>query len=93
MDGHDPREQDADAAAPTNPQPAGERQNDFSILETVEGELRDVEIALGHLDDGTYGTCEACGQPIGDERLEAVPTARFCEAHQGQAPAERSTPG
>ena len=67
-----------------------EREKDFSILEQVEAELRDVEIALRHLDDGTYGTCEACGQPIGDERLEAVPAARFCLGHQQQA--ERAAP-
>ena len=66
-----------------------EREKDFSILEQVEAELRDVEIALRHLDDGTYGSCEACGEAIGDERLEAVPAARFCIGHQQQA--ERTT--
>ena len=56
---------DADVASDTF-----EREKDFSILEQVEAELADVERALQRLDDGTYGTCEACGQPIGDERLE-----------------------
>ena len=59
-----------------------EREKDFSILEQVEAELVDVERALQRLDDGTYGTCEACRTPIGDERLEAMPAARFCVAHQ-----------
>jgi RNA polymerase-binding protein DksA len=67
-----------------------EREKDLSILERVEAELDDVEHALTRLDDGTYGTCEACGRPIGDERLEAVPAARFCVDDQsvaeGQAP-------
>jgi RNA polymerase-binding transcription factor DksA len=62
-----------------------EREKDFSILEQVEAELADVEFALKRLDEGTYGTCEACRAPIGDERLEALPAARFCLAHQHEA--------
>jgi RNA polymerase-binding transcription factor DksA len=64
-----------------------EREKDFSILEQVEAELSDVQRALQRLDDGTYGTCEACRQPIGDERLAAQPAARFCVAHQVEAEA------
>jgi RNA polymerase-binding transcription factor DksA len=65
-----------------------EREKDFSILEQVEAELADVERALHRLDDGTYGTCEACGNAIADERLEAMPATRFCVQHQQQAEAE-----
>jgi RNA polymerase-binding protein DksA len=65
-----------------------EREKDLSILERVEAELGDVEHALRRLDDGTYGTCEACGEPIGDERLEAMPAARLCVRHQGEAERE-----
>jgi RNA polymerase-binding transcription factor DksA len=64
-----------------------EREKDFSILEQVEAELADVDRALRRLDDGTYGICEACGNPISDERLAALPAARFCIAHQEQAEA------
>ena len=64
-----------------------EREKDFSILEQVEAELADVDHALRRLDDGSYGTCEACGQGIGDDRLEAMPAARFCLAHQAEAEA------
>jgi DnaK suppressor protein len=42
--------------------------------------LVDVERALAKLDAGTYGTCEDCGKPIGDDRLEAMPAARRCIA-------------
>ncbi len=62
-----------------------EREKDESILEQVEGELNDIDHALARLEDGTYGTCEACGKPIGDARLEAVPTARFCVEDQARA--------
>ena len=64
-----------------------EREKDFSILEQVEAELADVERALRRLDDGTYGRCEACGNAISDDRLEAMPAARFCIAHQAEAEA------
>jgi RNA polymerase-binding transcription factor DksA len=71
---------DADAASATF-----EKEKDLSILEQVEAELGDVERALQRLDDGSYGTCEACGGAIGDERLEVLPAARFCITHQGAA--------
>jgi RNA polymerase-binding transcription factor DksA len=66
---------------------AFEREKDFSILDQIEAELGDVERALRRLDDGTYGRCEACGETIGDERLEAMPATRFCLHHQQQAEA------
>lgn len=50
-------------------------------LDRVEGELADVERALAWLDEGTYGTCEACGAPIDDARLESDPVTRLCAAH------------
>ncbi len=62
-----------------------EREKDESILEQVEAELNDIGHALARIEDGTYGTCEACGKPIGDARLEAVPTARFCVEDQARA--------
>lgn len=65
-----------------------EREKDLSILEQVEAELSDVEDALRRLDDGSYGSCAACGQPIGEERLAAMPAARFCIADQALAERE-----
>jgi RNA polymerase-binding transcription factor DksA len=70
-----------------------DREKDLSILEQVEAELADVARALERINDGTYGTCEACGKPIGDERLEAIPAARFCLDDQAQAEREVRTPG
>jgi RNA polymerase-binding transcription factor DksA len=67
-----------------------EREKDFSILEQVEAELADVQRALQRIDDGRYGKCEACGAEIGEDRLEAMPAARFCITHQSQAEAGAS---
>ena len=70
-----------------------QREADLSLLEQVEAELGDVEHALHRLDDGTYGTCEACGKPIADGRLEALPAARFCLDDQARAEREVRLPG
>ncbi|MBW3669257.1 MAG: TraR/DksA C4-type zinc finger protein [Actinobacteria bacterium] len=69
------------------------RERDLSILENVEAELADIEHAIRRLDDGTYGTCEACGKPIDDARLEAVPAARFCLEDQAVAEREARATG
>jgi len=37
-----------------------------------------VELALSRLDDGTYGRCETCGEPIAERRLAEHPIARTC---------------
>jgi RNA polymerase-binding transcription factor DksA len=57
---------------------------DLSILDQLESELGDVEHALHRLDDGSYGTCEVCGDAISEARLEAAPATRVCrEDHTG----------
>ena len=66
-----------------------DREKDLSILDNIEGELADIEHALQRLDEGTYGTCEACGKPIGDERLEAMPATRYCLDDQALAEREQ----
>ena len=40
--------------------------------------LRAIEGALARIRNGTFGTCEACQNPISRARLEAVPWARLC---------------
>lgn len=65
-----------------------ERTKDRSIIAGLDAQLEDVERALGKMDQGTYGRCEACGRPIPKERLEAMPTARFCVDDQERAERE-----
>lgn len=57
---------------------AVERIAQVSAAKSLDAKLHDVERALSKLDDGTYGTCDECGEPIGDERLEAIPWAILC---------------
>jgi DnaK suppressor protein len=60
-----------------------EREKDMAILSNLEEQISEVDEALKRVEDGSYGTCEACGKPIGDERLDVVPTARYCVEDQG----------
>lgn len=46
--------------------------------------LRDVDRALEKLDDGSYGCCDVCAEPIGPERLEALPWATRCVKDAGR---------
>jgi RNA polymerase-binding transcription factor DksA len=62
-----------------------ERAKDLSILIGMEAKIADVERALERLEAGTYGICEACGQPIVEARLEAWPAARFCRSDQARS--------
>lgn len=57
---------------------AAERGQAITIVRELKGSLADAERALRKLDDGTYGTCERCGNPIGEDRLEAIPWTRLC---------------
>ena len=61
---------------------------DSGVLQRVNGELEEVDAALGRLDAGTYGICALCGQPVGDGRLEAKPAARYCVNDQARAERE-----
>jgi RNA polymerase-binding protein DksA len=54
------------------------RELDEGLEENAGHVLIEIEAALGRIDAGTYGVCAACGGPIGEERLEAVPYATLC---------------
>ncbi len=40
--------------------------------------LKEVVTALRKLDEGGFGECERCAEPIAEKRLEALPFARYC---------------
>jgi RNA polymerase-binding transcription factor DksA len=65
-----------------------ERERDLSLLQEVDAEIDAVRRALARIPLGTYGTCEACGEPIPDERLRAVPATRLCLDDQLRAEAD-----
>jgi DnaK suppressor protein len=62
-------------------QVAAEQGENKVLASQLRSELDEVERALSKLDDGTYGKCETCGEPISEARLEAMPATRFCIQH------------
>jgi DnaK suppressor protein len=48
--------------------------------EVLLDRVRQIREAFGRLDDGTWGTCTSCGEPIADRRLVAYPWAPTCVA-------------
>ena len=62
----------------------------------INEQLADVEHALHKFDEGTYGLCDNCGQPIDPARLEALPQASLCmqcKAQQAKNAKGKSPPG
>jgi DnaK suppressor protein len=59
-----------------------EREQAASIRESIQERLVETRQALERLESGAYGICEACGEQIPRERLEARPEARYCVRHQ-----------
>jgi RNA polymerase-binding transcription factor DksA len=62
-------------------QVAAEQGEAHALASSLREQLDDVEAALAKLDEGTYGLCERCSEPIAEARLEAVPASRFCIEH------------
>jgi DnaK suppressor protein len=62
-----------------------ERELDSVFEEGAQHVLGEVEAALARLEDGSYGSCDVCGKPIGAERLAAIPWARLCIDDQRRA--------
>lgn len=63
----------ADAAAVT-----AERTEVLGVVESLKGQLDDVDKALAHIEAGKYGTCDNCGREIDADRLEFRPASILC---------------
>lgn len=65
-----------------------ETQREKEILNNEQDLLAQVNAALQRIEQGTYGICDNCGQPINEKRLEALPWASLClkcEAEQSSS--------
>ena len=58
-----------------------EQEFTLGLVEKERNTLREINVALAKIMDGTYGTCEGTGKPISKVRLEAQPWARFSIEH------------
>jgi RNA polymerase-binding protein DksA len=62
-----------------------DRELDEGLEEGAQQTLQAIEDALRKIEEGSYGTCEVCGEPIGAQRLSAIPWARLCIDDQRKA--------
>jgi DnaK suppressor protein len=57
---------------------------DLSLLEMRDRTFKEINYALQRFADGTYGTCQECGEDVPEGRLLAMPFARHCIDCQSQ---------
>ncbi|AFV89115.1 MAG: TraR/DksA C4-type zinc finger protein [Acidipropionibacterium acidipropionici] len=57
-----------------------ERDQEISLTRNAQLVYDQSRLALKLIEEGTYGTCENCGRPIGKARLQAFPRATMCVA-------------
>ena len=55
-----------------------ELEKRLALEKRIRDQLTQVEHALHKFEEGTYGLCDFCGQPIEPARLEALPQANLC---------------
>ena len=59
-----------------------EQQRDLALRDRAQQHLAQEDAALARLDEGWFGICLRCGNPIAEARLEALPWAAYCIACQ-----------
>ena len=55
-----------------------DREIDYTLEENSENVLKEIEQALVRIEEGTFGICVHCTQPIAEDRLAAIPWAMYC---------------
>lgn len=61
-----------------NAQEIGEYTTNLATDKVLEATLKDIDSALERMENGTYGICKYCGEPIDAKRLVARPVASAC---------------
>lgn len=64
--------------ADENAQEINEYSTNLATEHVLEKTLKDIDSALKRIEDGTYGICKYCGEPISVKRLQARPVASAC---------------
>lgn len=68
-----------------------EQEFSLGLMDSEVRLLREIDDALGRIDEGTYGICEGTGKQISTARLEAQPWARYCVEYARIAERSRVT--
>ena len=66
-----------------------DRLTDIGVGQSLEQSLARTERALKKLDEGTYGSCDHCGEPISPGRMRALPEGVLCLRCASKAPRPR----
>jgi RNA polymerase-binding transcription factor DksA len=53
----------------------------LALTKNDEKELKELKKALARIEEGKYGICQKCGEPIELGRLKAYPAATYCATH------------
>ena len=61
------------------------RLNEVGVADSLNASLERIDRALEKVAEGTYGTCDGCGQEIPAARLEAQPESAVCVRCAGRA--------
>ena len=69
-----------------------ELEKRLALEKRIKDQLVDIEHALHKFDEGTYGSCDECGQPIDPARLEALPQASLCLSCKAKNAKGKSSP-
>lgn len=74
---------------------SSERERELSLMlgDRDRNKLSEIEDALEKIEDGTYGECEECGDPIEEGRLKALPFTRVCVECQSRLEREQRIRG
>lgn len=65
----------------------------LAVIDNHVREVREIELALSRVREGSYGVCDECGGDIAVERLQAYPTATRCIDCQRKIEASYAGPG
>ena len=57
---------------------AVERLATTATARSLAASIKDIDRALVKIEEGSYGDCDSCGDPIAEVRLEALPAAALC---------------
>jgi DnaK suppressor protein len=70
-----------------------ELEKRLALEKRVRELLAEIEHTLEKFDQGTYGSCDICGQPIDLARLEALPQANMCLSCKAKNAKGKLSPG
>jgi DnaK suppressor protein len=65
-----------------------DREISYMLGDRERKKLKEIDSALSKIEDGTYGTCEECGETISKKRLKIIPYSSLCVNCQSNAEKE-----